>query len=240
MHKTLLLLLLMVTGLSYAMAQPSFTIQPVPALGEADFQEPTSYPGDVIAHAEITNNTSETLTLRWNRAEVILPDGWATGVCDVNYCYGSDVSRREFELGPNETGTLDVHAYPGGIPGELNGATAGEATINVKVTNVNDAADTLTGVYLFNIVDGTTSTVETEVEKLKLFPNPTSNYFELSTNPAQLIETVAIHNILGRQVSSFNATETNFDIADLPNGMYLVSLLDDQNAILKTLRLQKR
>ncbi|MEL6638929.1 MAG: T9SS type A sorting domain-containing protein [Bacteroidota bacterium] len=239
MQRTLLTLLFLVTLLSFSLAQGSFTINPVPALGEADLQDPTTYPGDVIAHAEITNNTSETLMLRWVRTEVDLPDMWATGVCDVNYCYGSEVSRREFELAPNATGTLDVHAYPSGIPGSEEGAVPGEAQITVRVVNVNDATDTLTGVYLFDIVDGTTSIVETEVEQVKLFPNPATNYFELSANPSQVIRTVAIHNILGRQVSRYPVNDTRFDIADLPNGMYLVSLLDEQEAILKTMRLQK-
>ena len=123
-----------------------------------------------------------------------------------------------------------------------NGAIPGEARILLKVTNQNDATDTLSGIYLFNVVGEpiVSTTNDLELQALSLFPNPTNDYFELSTTGSNLVDVVQVHNILGRQVRQYLAAENRFDVADLPKGMYLVSLMDEQEGILKTLRLQKR
>ncbi len=241
MNKTLLTISFVLVFAAVLTAQ-SFTITPIPTYAEANLQDASTYPGDVVAHAEITNNTSETLDLRWIRTELVMPTGWASGVCDINYCYDTDVSRRDFQLPPNGKGILDVHAYPGGIPGSLeNGAIPGEAIIHVRVSDKNNATDTLTGIFNFNVTgDPLVSVDEVELKKLSIFPNPTSDYFELSSLIDNEIATVAVHNILGSQVSLYNASDRRFDVGDLPNGMYLISLQDKQDVILKTLRLQKR
>lgn len=241
MNKTLLSISFMMVFAAMLTAQ-SFSIEPIPTLGEANLQDPSTYPGDVVAHAEVINNTSETLNLSWIRTELVMPAGWATGVCDVNYCYDIDVARRDFQLPANSKGTLDVHGYPGGIPGSLeNGAIPGEAVVHIRVTNKDNPTDTISGVFNFNVTgDPIVSIDEVELKKLSLFPNPTSDYFELSSLIDNEIATVAVHNILGSQVRLYNASERRFEVGDLPNGMYLVSLQDEQNAVLKTLRLQKR
>ena len=238
----LLIIFVFVIAGTSLVAQGSFTIEPIPATATADLQTPSTYPGDVIAHAVVKNNTSQILKLSWIRNEVVMPQGWATGVCDINYCYEPDVARRDFELQPNASGTLDVHFYPGGIPGSLeNGAIPGEATVYIKVTNKDDNTDTLSGIFMAEVTGDpiVSSLSEVELEALKLFPNPTSDYFTLSSNDND-IASLTIHNILGRQIRQYPAAERRFEVSDLPHGLYLVSVLDKQERVLKTLRLQKR
>lgn len=241
MNKSLLLLLFAFVSVGFLQAQ-SFKIEPVPADATADLQDPSTGPEDVTAHAEITNLTSGILNLSWSRTEVSMPEGWTSAVCDVNYCYGVDESRQDFQLQPGETGRMDVHAYPGGTPGSLaNGAIPGQALIMVKITNKDNTSDTLSGTYNITVTGDPiiSSTIDPEVAAIKIFPNPTTDYFEL-TNSSNLVEQVAIYNILGSQVNQFNAVEQRFDITALPQGLYLVSLLDEEDQILKTVRLQKR
>lgn len=241
MKKSLHILFFILVSVSFIQAQ-SFSIEPIPASATADLQDASTTPEDVTAHAEITNLTSGILNLSWSRTEVTMPTNWTSGVCDVNYCYGIGESRQDFQLQPGEVGRMDVHAYPGGTPGSLaNGAVPGQALIMVKITNKDDATDTLSATYMFDVTGEPiiSSTNDPEVAAIKVFPNPTTDYFEL-TNASNLVEQVAIYNILGSQVNQYNAVEQRFDIAGLPQGLYLVSLLDEENKILKTVRLQKR
>lgn len=241
MNKNILLLFFLFIGIGSLSAQ-SFKIEPLPAYATADLQDANTSPGDVVAHAEITNLTNEDLSLRWKRTEMVMPEGWTSGICDINYCYGIEEGRQDFILPAGSTGRLDVHIYPGGTPGSIaNGANPGMSTVLLTVTNLNNTEDTLSGIYYVEVTGDPviSSTVNPEIQEIKLFPNPTSEYFELS-NPSGLVDQIAVHNILGRQVDQFNAVEQRFDVAELPQGLYLVSLMDDKENILKTMRLQKR
>lgn len=247
MNKNLLLTLLLFCCTSLVFAQ-SYSVEPLPATATASLQDDpadpdTPNPGDVVAHAEVVNSSAQMLNMTWIRTEYILPDGWKTGVCDLNTCYGTEVNRESFTLEPGGKGTLDVHLYPGGEPGSLaNGAKPGLATILVSLSNSNIADDTLTARFEFEIT-GTeifpVSTSDIELSKLRLFPNPADDYFELTPADNE-IEEVVIFNILGRQVKQFDASERRFDISDLTEGIYLASLMGDKNQVLKTMRLQKR
>ena len=56
-----------------------------------------------------------------------------------------------------------------------------------------------------------------------------------------VVDQVVVYNLLGRQVRSFNAYQNaRYDLSSLPNGFYLVSLLNEEAGTLKTVRLSKR
>ena len=240
MHKYLLLFLFSFICLT-ANAQ-SFEITPNPALGEANTDMPSTDPDDVVATAHISNNTSDSLFLRWERIDNTRPNEcWETAVCDVNLCYFPTVSTKDFVLPPNfEDGEMLVHAYTGGSPGD--DPTTGETTIILKISNLNDPADTLIVNYNFEVTGTaecmTSSVSVAEREALKIFPNPASDYFQLTETHA--IEQLVVYNILGRKVATFavNSGE-NYDISGFPNGVYLVGMVDQDEKIVKTIRLQK-
>ena len=77
-----------------------------------------------------------------------------------------------------------------------------------------------------------------ENEDIRLYPNPTRDYFRVYQ--AENVATIDVHNVVGRKVLTFNASENGeYDVSNLPDGMYVVRLLSKQNAVLKTLRLSK-
>lgn len=74
--------------------------------------------------------------------------------------------------------------------------------------------------------------------KLQVFPNPTSDYFELSSN--ELVDQLVVYNLLGRRVRTYDAVNgTKYYLNDLPSGLYLISLLNEKEGIIKTMRLSK-
>ena len=85
-------------------------------------------------------------------------------------------------------------------------------------------------------------TAVSEVEKaaLRVFPNPATDYFMLD-NQSNLVDELVVYNVLGKRVRSFPVVQGGkYNVADLPNGMYLVTLLNREEGILKTVRVSKR
>ena len=75
--------------------------------------------------------------------------------------------------------------------------------------------------------------------KISIFPNPTSNYFSLSSTIG--LDKLVVFNLLGKEMCSFSINQaTKYDISDLPNGMYLVQAYGSDKKIVSTIRLQKR
>ncbi|MBI5916204.1 MAG: T9SS type A sorting domain-containing protein [Bacteroidetes bacterium] len=74
---------------------------------------------------------------------------------------------------------------------------------------------------------------------LRAYPNPTLGQFSITNNP--LVKKVVLFNILGKQVKSFQHMNGNqYDISGVPDGLYLVSMLDAKGQTLKTVRMTKR
>ena len=75
--------------------------------------------------------------------------------------------------------------------------------------------------------------------ELRVFPNPTTDSFSVVDN--LLINEIVLYNIIGRKVKEF-AFESNkkYSLAELPDGMYFVSMVSYENGVLKTVRISKR
>ncbi|MEM9918878.1 MAG: T9SS type A sorting domain-containing protein [Bacteroidota bacterium] len=78
-----------------------------------------------------------------------------------------------------------------------------------------------------------------EQANIKVFPNPATNFIGLSNYKG--IAQIAIYNVVGRKLRTFTVIDDRkYSIADLPNGMYLVQLVNHNNKIIKTHRMSKR
>jgi hypothetical protein len=187
---------------------------------------------EVKGKAVLKNTSSQTKRFVWQRNIISLPTAWQTLVCDVNQCWtsGVNVSPDTIVLAANGTSNLDAYIRPN--------RTSGSATIEIKVTEVGNATNTVTGRYLFS-----TSTATRELIKnnsgIKIYPNPTTDYFMLSDNN-DIVERVVIYNIIGRQVKSYKALDNfKYTVNDLPEGMYIIRLLNNGGNTVRTIRLNK-
>ncbi len=77
-------------------------------------------------------------------------------------------------------------------------------------------------------------------KQLMVYPNPATNFIMLKNSTG--VKEVRIFNLIGRQVANFLDVEKgqSYPVADLPNGMYLVQLIDESNDIMSTHRMNKR
>ncbi|MGK0365002.1 MAG: hypothetical protein ACI85O_002063 [Saprospiraceae bacterium] len=82
--------------------------------------------------------------------------------------------------------------------------------------------------------------IASAAKQLMVYPNPATNFIMLKNSTG--VREVRIFNLIGRQVTSFIVLEKgqSYPVADLPNGMYLVQLIDSNNDIMSTHRMNKR
>lgn len=216
----------------------SFTVEPNPAILEDENVDLSNMNAEPINHATLTNMTSGTVSLRWERTILSAPAEWEFPVCDKNTCYFpiNDEPLDPIELEADATSLLDVHVRPNGV--------SGCATVELKVTPFSNPDNVLTtAIYEFKINNPgecLTSVNNTAITKVRIYPNPTADLFKIAElDRIPEADEVAVFNVLGKQVKSFNPSAGQFSVGDLPDGLYLVSLLSNENGILKTVRMNK-
>ena len=85
----------------------------------------------------------------------------------------------------------------------------------------------------------------TTVNKIEIFPNPSTDYINVVVNNSTLAKTtLIIHNIIGSrfEVNSEETSDNNYkiDIRDLPAGYYLLSIKDPVTNFSETYKFLKR
>ena len=75
--------------------------------------------------------------------------------------------------------------------------------------------------------------------QISVYPNPATDYIKLSDE--DLGRNIFVSNMLGRKMRTFDIVKgENYEIGDLPNGLYLIQIVGKNNKILATQRLIKK
>ncbi|MDV7185856.1 T9SS type A sorting domain-containing protein [Lutibacter sp. TH_r2] len=241
MKKLLLLVALVATTLSYGQytitfdeATPGYTIA---AQGTG---QTTS---DKIANPATTGNESGGDVLRFTvNANVGF---WAYPFLGLNSS-GTQVNStlgKYFTLqflSPHSDGSIYFYPWIGGVKqsafiSNFTGASTSEwKTIEFDLTSategyisrmdfeIHTGTELVAGdvYYIDNIKQLLNSTLSIEnvaLNHIKVYPNPTSDFIHISDLTD--IETISIHNVLGKEVKSFKAQKT-IDISNLSTGIY--------------------
>ena len=184
---------------------------------------------DSPAHGEIENISDDTIKITWVRSIISITPGIETAVCDPVTCWFSGVGSKTFALAPDSAGQLTVHFYnPTG--------QAASGIVHLKLTNLGDPADTLTAVYTFSTLTGTGDLPEANV---KLFPNPTTDFFTLES--ADEVASMRLYALDGRVVARFERAANNtYQIGHLPAGNYVLSFEDKNGQLFQAVEIHKR
>ncbi len=189
---------------------------------------------EVKARAFFKNTSNSTKKFVWKRTVIAMTSGWQSVVCDAKGCWAAAVNDapEQIELAPNATSNIDVFARPNHI--------SGAATIEVKVVEVGNDANVVTGRFLFATTTATKEPTKNNAT-VKIFPNPATDYFSIQDD-YDVVEKVMVYNMIGRLMKNYN-TSTNasahYTINDLPDGLYIIRLLNSKGATIKTIRLNK-
>lgn len=75
---------------------------------------------------------------------------------------------------------------------------------------------------------------------IAVYPNPATEFIKLKD--VRGVGAIKIYNLIGREVKTFTsiAKGSAYNVSDLPNGMYLVQLIDLGGKIKATHRMNKR
>ena len=197
---------------------------------------------EVVAHAWVVNTSNETVNLRWERVTdgSECPANWKFKICDKNQCYTTTVLSNvvvggqpniPVVLAPGDTSILDVHVNPVGV--------AGCCTVAVKLSTVENPATVIETPMYDVCISALSNTKDVSAASVRIFPNPATDFFVVSDNP--YVKHITVTNLLGKRVCTFPfESGGSYDISHLPDGMYLVSMKDGKDNILKTQRLSKR
>lgn len=212
---------------------------PVEVTFQVDLSDFWSEP---IAHSRVTNKSANMLNLRWEREIIDAPIEWEYRICDTIACYPTSVNSNvviggqpnaPVPMPQNGSTLLDVHVLPRGAAG------CGKVALHLSdATDPNTIIETIT----YNIcIDPLSATIEpVDRNSLRIYPNPASDFIALTRN-SMAVRQLWIHNILGKRIKTFYTVPNGrYDISDLPDGLYLVSMVDAQGKVIRTVRLSKR
>lgn len=172
---------------------------------------------------EVKNTANITRTFVWERTIVSITQPWYTQVCDPIACWAPGKSSGEFELAGNSSGGMVLDVF--------TEQTAGTAYVKMKYYQKGSLKETVTGRYRFNAQS--VNTAEIEAAQLKLYPNPTTEYFVLDGN-APLTE-VQVLSMDGKVMKTFPYIQNDiYEVEDMPNGAYMISLNGEKGKRLAT------
>lgn len=222
-----LLLALLFLAVTFSSNAQALTVSPInPSDSSADNTV------ELKVVSTVTNNTDSTMTLRWVRLNNNLPMSWESAVCDINTCWAPWIDSKTFTLGSQQSSDFSITFYPNSVDGT--------AIIDLQLYSVYDSANVnLTNTYTV-MIDAALSTYSVWNDDIKVFPNPATEYIQLTDNGTAT--NMVIYNIVGRQVKTYKLqnTGTRYNVKNLPSGMYIVRLTDKNNRVVNTFRVNKR
>ncbi|MDX1408747.1 MAG: T9SS type A sorting domain-containing protein [Saprospiraceae bacterium] len=210
-------------------SQLTVTIDPNPVHGSGSASET-----DIKATAVITNTSDQVINLMWRRNVIEAPEDWWSWVCDINACYGPTTSvtpsHKPNVLNPDESMNFEVHIRPFDVEGV--------GQINFEIFDLADT-NTVIAVVESTFETGTTSVTDAaRTAQLKIYPNPATSYFRVFNDDA--VDRIMIYSMVGNPMMDIKAHGGQYNVAGLPQGMYLVRMLAEDQSVIKTVRLSKR
>ncbi|MCX8209732.1 MAG: T9SS type A sorting domain-containing protein [Lewinella sp.] len=208
-----------------------------------------------ITTVTVTNNGSRTLQLIKKQVVIGKPRAWRYGTFsrrNQNSPYvisqANQDTGRPVTLKPSESASFQVVLEPAGIVGDGRvevqffeisspGKMLGKATVTAEIiqrSGSGPANPTQSGSGNFSSRPVPTS--------VNLFPNPARERFFVEAPPGTNIGRVEVSNALGNRLRKYDRPDgkQGYDVENLPDGLYLISIYDDKGKKLKTLRLLHR
>ncbi|MEY8848679.1 ELWxxDGT repeat protein [Psychroserpens sp. XS_ASV72] len=96
---------------------------------------------------------------------------------------------------------------------------------------------TTNSIYKFNDAVLGLNNIENDGFRIKLYPNPTSSYFQINSKTE--IVSIEVFDTLGKQVKVFNKNQNHYDISLLGSGLYILKIKTLEGVISKKLMISE-
>ncbi len=193
--------------------------------------------GDHLYSLSITNAGSSPVTVWWKvkKGSTFSPQ-WNTQTCDLYTCYANNFDEcpasKPQTIAAGATVAYSMHFFPNGVVGS---STISFELYSDKSFKTLVAQTDPTGVL---IADKSLSTKTPTTADLKVFPNPTEDYFTIKNDAG--VAKISIFNIVGKEVDSYkHVSGSTYNVSDYVRGLYIVRLIDVRGKTLKSIRLNK-
>jgi hypothetical protein len=208
-----------------------------------------------ITTVTVTNNSAKTVQLVKKQVVIGKPRAWRYGtfsrrnqnsayvITEANQSTGRPVSLR-----PGESANFQVVLEPAGVTGDGRvevqffdssnpSKILGKATVTAEI--IQRSNNGVSGAGSSESGNFSSRPVPTSVN---LFPNPARERFFVEAPPGTKIGRVEVSNALGNRLRKYDRPDgkQGYDVENLPDGLYLISIYDDKGKKLKTLRLLHR
>lgn len=201
-------------------AQAQVEISPVNVRAEGDVD------ASFEAIAIVKNTSDQTITLKVEKALDNLRDNWYSSFKVENDELSPITESFNLKLASGESRKVGIIFYPEGSEGSSS------VDVMFKVTTPG-----ITSVHSQTFVGKTRTKTNTSDEDFRIYPNPATTYFKVSSS--QSIKRIEVYNIIGKKLKEFTSytVDQQFKIHDLSRGIYLVRLLDNNDKVVDTKRL---
>lgn|GEM_PF-1137150 len=206
-----------------------------------------------ITTITVTNESLRTMQLVREQVIIGKPSVWRYGIFNrrtrnapYQLSNSSPDAGDPILLSPGESMVFHVVLQPEGLAGDgrvevrftdltVPGRLIGKAVIASEIvhrTSVSPAPNSGGGAENSRPVPTT----------VRIYPNPARENFFVESPPGTRVGRIEISNALGNRLRKFNrpSGKEGYNVSDLPDGLYLISIYDKQGKKLKTLRLLHR
>ena len=191
---------------------------------------------DINVDIDMSQNSFDSIEVFWTLEKRNFPSSWESSVCDQFTCYQANKDESSSTHGnkmfKDTVYHWSMHLNPNGM--------AGIDTVRLKLYDDNNHSNLIYTIDVALQVDLANGVVTQNLNNdLNIYPNPASSYFQLSNDLN--VSSIAIYNIVGKKMMTEKHIQgEGHDISDLRRGMYLVRLLDENDNMIKVIRMTKK
>jgi hypothetical protein len=179
----------------------------------------------------LRNLSNRPIELQWELDRHNLPQDWTAQVCEKT-CRDISNKNNTFVLAPNEiVSNFRINFTPN--------ASEGIAFADVRIFETQKRSSTELMIS-FSAAAQQNNSATTRPVAQRVFPNPATEFIMLQDDN-NTVKHIEIYNIIGRKIGAHNvgSKDEKYDIANLPQGMYMVRMLDGKGNIVRTQRISK-
>ena len=191
--------------------------------------------------AYLTNISGMDTNVMWEVVSITAPSAWETQFCDKYTCIDISVLPNSmYDLAARDSSTMKGQVIPSCVPGT--------GVLRVKMWIQGDPSTEIIGTYVSQVTVDTSTCKATGMEVIfgdeglfLVHPNPTTNsvFIDLESTSSEL--QLSIYDLNGALVrSEMISNKAQYDVSELSQGLYTVTVADEANSKLYTKRLMKQ